>query len=148
MQVLTLAVQHAGYAQAFFHVFAGGRLLRGRGTGQAVPEQCVGAIHQSQCGQHRGCLAMGTMDTRLAAALGGVVHAGKIVKDQRRGVKIFNRHRQLGGTVVRQFVATGQIVNQPGSDQTARPLQNLLQRAPQMGFGFRRQRQAGGKGGE
>lgn len=143
MQVMALAVEHAFDAEAFFDVIARCRLLRRRGTRHSAPEQGIGAIHQTQRGQHRRGLAMGTMDTRLAAALGGIIQAGKIIKHQRRRVKIFHRHRQLLGAVFRQTVGAGHVINQLRADHAPRTLQRLQQRAAQMRFGFRRERQAG-----
>ena len=109
-------------------------------AGDGFPGERVGAVDEREGGEDGAGFAELDVDGRLAAALGGVVHAGKIVEEERGGVEVFERDAEFGGVGGRKVVGGEHAGDDLGTDEAAGIAEDAVERLTQVRFGLRRER--------
>ena len=106
------------------------------------PAQGVSAIDERQRGENRLRLAVFKMHTRHSSPLHGIVHARQVVEDERGGMEVFERNRQILRRRCLQPVGRRHQQNHARTDQAAGMVEHVAQRLREARVKRGRQRQA------
>jgi hypothetical protein len=134
VDVHALAVEEAIDAETLFDIGEGVTLELARAIGDGLPEKSVGAVDESERGEDGGGVAEGDVETRSAAAMAGVVHAGEIIEEQRSSVEVLDGDGEIFARLVGLAVGGGDLKQDAWTSEAAGSVEGVQEGVTEMAF--------------